>query len=684
MALVSSLFTAITGMRNHQTMLDVIANNVANVNTVGFKAGRVQFRDLLSQTISGASGSDSINNRGGTNPVQFGTGVAVASIDTSFRQGTLQATGNATDMAINGDGFYIVETGNTQIYTRAGSFRFDSLGRLVDPSGGLIQGWSASVDPNDMLGRLRVDSSNPANIGNITINAGQTIRAMETRNVELVGNLDAGATAANLTNSAGVAGTTNITVQDNAGVPGVYNYTVGTHEITYSVYDSLGNAHQLTTTLMNLSGTQIPGADPGMVYQNNTWSWTVDTDPSDTSVHLALDNTTYLDPTDPTGNTTIRASSSGLVNFTTTGALNWVAYGDRNAEHFGTNPAGTAANDPNVPGGNALPALPGTWAAIADADTLDGSIIGFEGATVTNSTFAGAAETNVAPFTPVNPAFDQEAAFALMKLPIVLVYQNVPVGSPTPPTGTTAGTLVQSLDALGAVQTGIQLPDGVTAENWYVQSFNIDWGSVSTITQADFDRAANLTGVAGDDAANDGALAADEADGHDFVWDPYVVSQNDGLRDGLTQDTTGEFRDVAGVSTYIPRFTAIMRAQDGYAQGILQGISVSADGKVIGAFTNGVSQELAQVAIATFENPAGLAKVGETHFTTTANSGNAIVGTALTGGRGSIIGGVVEQSNVDLSQELTDMIVAQRGFEVNARLITTSDRILDTLVNLGR
>ena len=127
-----------------------------------------------------------------------------------------------------------------------------------------------------------------------------------------------------------------------------------------------------------------------------------------------------------------------------------------------------------------------------------------------------------------------------------------------------------------------------------------------------------------------------------------------------------------------------MRDQDGFTQGVLQSVQVTADGTIVGAFTNGETQDLAQVAIATFENPGGLAKVGGVHFATTSNSGFANLGTALSGGRGSVVGGALEQSNVDLAKELTDMIIAQRGFEVNARLVTTSDRILDTLVNLGR
>ncbi len=693
MALVSSLFTAITGMRNHQTLLDVISNNVANVNTVGFKAGRVQFRDLLSQTVAGASGSDAANNRGGTNPIQFGTGVAVASIDTSFRQGTLQATGNATDMAINGDGFFISQSGSTRTYTRAGSFRFDSLGRLVDNSGGLIQGWSASANPTDRLSPLTVDSSNPTQIGNITINAGMTQQAHETRNVELVGNLDAGATSANLVNSASLTGTVEqitVTAGNGTGLT-TQTFNVGYVELPMTVYDSLGNAHELTMHLQNLSGTAIPGSSSGantppLTYDNNTWSWTVDVDPADTTVHLALDNSTFIDPTDPSGTTTIRASSSGLVHFTTNGAMDWVSYGDRNAEHFGTNPAGTAANDPNIPGGVTFPATANTWQAFADADTFDGGAIGFEGATVLAGDYVGDSTSTLATSPFDNPG-DGTINFDLSKLPIVLVYQQVPTGSPVPPTGTTAGHLVTVDVANQFAVTG----NAAAQQSWYTQWVDIDWGTVSTITAADFDyanTAAPTEGAGVPPSSGDGIqdifAAGDGVNGHDFMWDPRVTSQNNGLRDGLTQDTTGEFQDIAGVSTYVPRFTAYLRSQDGYTQGILQGISVSADGSIYGSFDNGQTQQLAQVALASFENPAGLAKVGDTTWTPTANSGNPVIGTALSGGRGSVIGGVVEQSNVDLSEELTNMIVAQRGFEVNARLITTSDRILDTLVNLGR
>ena len=141
MALVSSLFTAISGMRNHQTMLDVISNNVANVNTVGYKAGRVVFRDLLSQTIMGASSANPLSNTGGVNAIQMGMGASVASIDTIQTQGSMQATGIVTDLALNGDGYFITQAGGQTLYTRAGNFNFDSAGQMVDASGGVVQGW---------------------------------------------------------------------------------------------------------------------------------------------------------------------------------------------------------------------------------------------------------------------------------------------------------------------------------------------------------------------------------------------------------------------------------------------------------------------------------------------------------------------------------------------------------------
>src|SRR3954451_10961587 len=156
--MLRSMFSAISGLKAHQTKLDTVGNNIANVNTVGFKSSQTVFQDTLSQVLS--NGSAATETTGGTNPAQVGLGVQVAGIATNFSQGSTQSTSRATDFLISGDGFFVTESGNgEQLYTRAGSFDFDSDGRLVTPNGSILQGWSAvngRVDTNAAIGDLSV------------------------------------------------------------------------------------------------------------------------------------------------------------------------------------------------------------------------------------------------------------------------------------------------------------------------------------------------------------------------------------------------------------------------------------------------------------------------------------------------------------------------------------------------
>jgi flagellar hook protein FlgE len=140
--MLRSLYSGISGLRSHQTMLDVTGNNIANVNTAGFKSSTTQFQDTLSQMTQGAGGPQT--GIGGTNPAQVGLGVQVAGISTNFAQGSAQATGKATDLMISGDGFFVTRLGNDTVYTRAGAFDFDADGRLVSADGKIVQGYSAT------------------------------------------------------------------------------------------------------------------------------------------------------------------------------------------------------------------------------------------------------------------------------------------------------------------------------------------------------------------------------------------------------------------------------------------------------------------------------------------------------------------------------------------------------------
>ncbi|QDY89203.1 flagellar hook protein FlgE [Arthrobacter sp. UKPF54-2] len=177
--MLRSLYSGISGLRAHQTMLDVTGNNIANVNTAGFKASSTQFQDTLSQMTQGASAPQ--GESGGSNPAQIGLGVRVAGVSTNFAQGSSQSTGRATDMMISGDGFFVTSKGGQQLFTRAGSMTFDAASQLVSPDGGILQGWTA-----DNNGKVNQAGA----IGDITLNP-NTMIATPTTKVTLDGNLPA-------------------------------------------------------------------------------------------------------------------------------------------------------------------------------------------------------------------------------------------------------------------------------------------------------------------------------------------------------------------------------------------------------------------------------------------------------------------------------------------------------------
>jgi flagellar hook protein FlgE len=141
--MLRSMYSGVSGLRTHQSMMDVTGNNIANVSTTGFKSSATVFQDTLSQTLQGAGAptGNGVNPPfGGTNPAQIGLGVRLAGISTNLTQGASQLTGRATDLAVQGDGYFVVRTGNEDLYTRAGSFSLDARGQLTTPSGGLVQG----------------------------------------------------------------------------------------------------------------------------------------------------------------------------------------------------------------------------------------------------------------------------------------------------------------------------------------------------------------------------------------------------------------------------------------------------------------------------------------------------------------------------------------------------------------
>lgn len=218
--MMRALFAAVSGLRNHQARMDVIGNNIANVNTVGFKSSRVTFKEAFVQLLAGASRPT--GTLGGVNPIEIGTGMNIGSIDRQFTQGSLETTGQPLDLAIQGRDMFVLSDGKGTAFTRAGNFQIDATGKLVAPASGMVvQGVVA-----DASGNISTTSA----VGDIVLNLGAKAPAQATTQIGLSGNLDANA----------VIGTT--------------------HQMGITVFDSAGSPHDLQLTFTNTA----PGA----------WSWT--------------------------------------------------------------------------------------------------------------------------------------------------------------------------------------------------------------------------------------------------------------------------------------------------------------------------------------------------------------------------------------------------------------------------
>lgn len=230
--MMRSLYSGVSGLNNHQTKMDVLSNNIGNVNTHGFKKNRVTFQDLFYQKMSSASRPEE-PTRGGINPKQVGLGMAIASIDTIHNQGALQTTGSKTDLAITGDGFFMLSRGNENFYTRMGAFNIDANGNLVNPANGFqVMGYQATRDAN---GNSFIDIS--SRVAGIKIPVGDKIEARQTTEISYKSNLNKGTPI----------------IPPNAS----NNETLrGTHTTSIEVIDSRGQKQ-----LVELSFTKSVGAD---------------------------------------------------------------------------------------------------------------------------------------------------------------------------------------------------------------------------------------------------------------------------------------------------------------------------------------------------------------------------------------------------------------------------------------
>ena len=457
--MMRALFSGVAGLKNHQTRMDVIGNNIANVNTYGFKTSRVTFQDMISQTLSGAAKPE--ENIGGVNPKQVGLGMTIASIDRIFTQGSLQTTGNQTDMAISGDGFFVVSDGDRKYYTRAGTFGLDKNGTRVNPANGLkVQGWMATKNP---AGEMAVNSSGSTE--DIIIPIYGKVDAKETSNIRYKCNLDS--------RMAVVPPNATGRMRASAGIT-----------TSIDAYDNQGGTHRLTMILWKTGPNQ----------------WTASASITDSTIPLTLDvpaGAGQQNNANPSGRINLRFSPDGRI------------------------------------------------VSVADEGTPDELN---QGTLTVNANYRLAGDSNI-------------------------------------------------------------------------RTIQLNLGKA-------------------------------------------------GLLEGITQFASSS--------------TTKAVEQDGFNMGYMESFNVDNSGVITGVYSNGTKQSVGQVAMSVFTNPQGLTAVGENLFEVSNNSGMANTGAANQAGRGKIVAGTLEMSNVDLSDQFTDMIVTQRGFQANSRSITTADQMLQELLGLKR
>ncbi len=564
MALLNSLFAGVSGLRNHQSMMDVIGNNISNVNTIGFKGSRVTFSDTFNQFVK--AGTNPTTDTGGTNSFQVGLGSKVNSIDRNWNQGTFENTGINTDLALQGQGMFVMKSNGTTYYTRAGALTFDAKGNLVSPqNGAVVQGKVASSDGVIPPGN---------NLEDIKIDTNMKLPAIATTNISWGGNLKSNSS---LTRSE------NVLIKGNLNSNMVVGDTI-TRSTT--VYNDYGDPYTL-----NITYTKTAAADPTATppsYGQFSMNYDV-LDANNTSIFAAppatIPNLNFIN--DGSGNIVLDAASQTASKFAVNDATTGLSFDvDATAitDNQSTSTVGVSADNNRTP------------------NIVSGSV------TVYDS--LGTAHQVTLKFTKVG---DNQWAWVAS-----VPGQDTKSGK----VASSAGTIIFNSD--GTID-----PTNIQPQNPTL-SFDPNSG-------------ANTLNVA--------------------------LNLGSGFS-GVTQTSASSV-----VSALL---------QDGSPSASLSNINIDQYGNIVGIFSNGSSKDLAQIMVATFNNLNGLISVGDNMYSAYANAGTPRIG-ALGEETGTTVqSGALEQSNVDLSQEFSKMIVAQRGFQANARVVTTADSLLQEITNLIR
>ena len=816
--MMRSLWSGVSGLQSHQIAMDVEGDNIANVNTAGYKYSRANFSDLLSQTSKPATAPE--GELGGKNAMQVGLGTQIISTQQIFTQGSLQTTDVWSDMAIQGEGFFIVspDGGLTKYYTRNGAFTRDVLGNFVDSNGYIVQGWMRDEDTGT------IDPTVP--VTNINIEPGLSMPANPTTEIKYKGNLNTGEhvgtqsaaiysldsnhgwfdtsgngnlTADKLFAPTRAASTENDTtknslymdsknqvrlrergvdmgvvydekgdalnLRDGQGIWVSYadakaTFTGGQNGITVpqngDLLDININGIDIRKTVQNLSevveainnysvqtgvkasvinGTQIQlvnsnntgttaNAKNIKIYGNannkiqfvngqNTFSAAVITAYQYTyssvggvAAHSYDDSAVRQFTTTEDLREAMQQDARKYINYdgsllaydapqqggTRTAATKWQdnqgytqeAYNNKNdgvrvtvnaqGQFEINNPAGDAYNEDDYNGDTFTKGQDNAGDIITDGTVVPNATPDNKNTKDDDKivTIAVTALSN----DIVNTNTRMEKAFSNLN-------GSLSIGASTGKTSSALKMSAHSMttefyDSLGSKHE-------ITVEYRkvsYSPENGTEWSIMVTVPEPGV---INLDPEAG---AYKNVVTGNirfGTDGSLIGYSPSTINYtaNNGSAAGQTISLNfGTLGGFDGITSYDEKSNTENIAQDGYTGGTLNGLRIDQSGKIIGSFTNGHSLALAQVSMATFTNNNGLEKLGGNVWGETANSGAPVIGAASTGSRGKINASTLEMSNVDLSHAFTQLIVIQRGYQANSKTITTSDNMLNTLLQL--
>ena len=559
--MMRSMYSAVSGLKTHQTKMDVIGNNIANVNTVAFKSSSVVFQDVLYQMTSNASGANAATGTGGVNAKQIGLGVTTGATNLSITtSGAAETTGRAFDIRLSDQSttnFFVVNNGSENLFTRAGSFYVDGAGNLCMTSTGYtVMGWQ--VDPTT---------------GNIKKDTVSALRVMQTSNLT---------SAPEATTQANVSGIIDKNDKDVLSDNGLVK--------TLTFFDNLGYSY---TARFAIKSTGVDG------------KYSVELEKI-----LNSDGTTFYDPATETDPTKSLDNIFGVSSNATIGTYTSVQSGfyydsATDSLHVGNNAQGTTI----------------TWKNVTDKKDAD---------------YPGY-------FT------DNTKNYSLKE-----VY------------GVGDGIINQMKNSKNV---GVAVTKGVLTIKADVTDYGIDFST----------KDGTFKGVGSRNAQtkpNSVTLNMSKLGNSPTQFEDITIDFS-GLKDANN----------GGKSTAVMSTGSLDGGTTGKGKklGAMIGISIDNNGLIKGTYDNGNTEILGQIAVAQFANASGLEKVGENCYRTTLNSGEFDgIGVEISADGSSMTSGELEMSNVDLSTEFTQMIITQRGFQANSRIITTSDTLLEELVNLKR